>query len=473
MLPGVCVLIGLGMAMIFVRTKGHFKTKTQALAAIAARYGLFVAVLLSLFIGNALTLNVLNGAQPPDPARIESKVLPETKVDIYERVGRWLNANTPPTATIGVTELGVMSYYAGRKTVDFLGLSSPQHIADIRHGDFLAALLREQPDYVALSAVNAIYNVDPQKEDWFKTLYKPVMQFEDGRFWGSPMTVWQRTRNRLATPITLNKQTHELSDGWHVLAIESSAREAKGGEPLRLRVQLRAGKPIGNRTLRVQAEWVGVGDGLPVVSRLIATDRWREGEVGWVDVVTVPRAKPTEGTYVISVRWLEGGNDVRAGYIKVQPTQHIVIPPNTQFVPLSDGVEVLRFGSFGASAICNNAMFDVPVLWRGGQTSTDYVAFVHLRDASNTTVVQSDAAPKNNGLQYPTSVWSAGELVADAHTLQLAALSQPLAAGKYSLVVGLFNSQDNTRLAVVPSAFRSADGGVVVGEVEIKDGCNS
>ncbi len=468
MLPGVCVLIGLGLAMIFARTKGMFRTKAQAWAALAARYSLFVAVLLSLFIGNVLVMNVVNGEQPPDPANIASKVLPETKVDVYERVGRWLNANTPLTATVGITELGVMSYYAKRKTMDFLGLTQPQHLSDIRHGDFLAALLRDQPDYVALNNVNAIYDINPQKEAWFAKLYRPVQQFEDARFWGSPLTVWQRIAKPLTTPITLDNQKHTLSDGWQVLAIESSARTVKANEPLRLRVRLQAGKPINpnpTRTLRLQAEWLEGGDGLPVASRLIFTDRWREGEQAWVDFMVLPQANAKEGAYVISLRWLEGGDEVRAGYLKVQPATPIVIPPQTEFVDLSGGFKVLRFGSFGASAICNNATIDVPVLWQSGQTNVDYTVFAHLRDVSNKTVAQADGPPKNAGLKYPTSVWSADELVADTHTLQL---DGTLAAGKYALVVGLYNPLDNARLAVADSAFRSADGGVVVGEIEVK-----
>jgi hypothetical protein len=386
-------------------------------------------------------------------------------VDVYERVGRWISANTPTTATVGVTELGVMSYYAQRNTHDFLGLTQPQHLSNIRHGDFLAALLREQPDYVALSNSNAIYDINPQNEDWFRWLYRPVMQFEDERFWGSPMTVWQRMREPLATPISLNKQQHALGDGWHVLAIESSVRAAQAGEPLRVRVRLQAGKPIGNKTLRLQAEWLEGGDGLPVTSRLIFTDRWREGEQAWVDFVTVPQANLREGAYIISVRWLEGGNEVRAGYLKVQPTAPIVIPPNTAWVELSAGFKVLRFGSFGTSAICNTASIDVPLVWEGGQTEVDYTAFVHLRDAANNTALQADESPKNNGLLYPTSVWGAGERVADAHTLHL---DGTLAAGKYAIVVGLYNTADGARLAVAESPFRSADGGVVVGEIEVK-----
>ena len=197
MVPGVCVLLGLGLAHLIERMQlpslNSVQPAKQRMAQVS-KLILPAAVVVSLLIGDGLAVRIVHGAQPPNPSNVASKVLPETKVELYQQVGQWLNRNTPPNATIGVTELGVMSYYADRHMVDFLGLVQPEHVADIRHGDFLAGLLRQQPDYLALTHINALYDADPQKEPWFTQLYTPVATFEDARFWGSPMTVWQRTR---------------------------------------------------------------------------------------------------------------------------------------------------------------------------------------------------------------------------------------------------------------------------------------
>ena len=468
MVPGVCVLMGLGLVLLFERLKLTSPNPAQQRAAQVFKLILPVAVIAALLIGDVLAVRIVRGAQPPDPSQVASKVLPETKVEIYQQVGQWLNANTPPEATIGVTELGVMSYYADRPMVDFLGLVQPEHMADIRHGDFVAGLMRQQPDYLALTHINPLYDADPQKEAWFTQIYTPVARFEDARFWGSPMMVWKRTRAPLTATITLNptSPSQVLSDGWAVTGIRVNTRIVVPNAPMLIQVQLQAGASIGNRTLRVQAEWTDGGDGLPVVSRLIFTDRWRAGEQAWMSLPLVAPANPASGAYIIAAQWLEGGDSARAGFIKVPLTRTIEAPPNAQIVPLSEGVAVAHVGSFSAAPVCNNTAVEVPVLWRGGNPLTvDYTAFVQLRAAGSlSSTVSGDAPPRNTGLSYPTSIWSTSEWIADTHTLELASKPTP---GSYDVVVGLYDPVSGARLPVEESPFRTSDGGVKIGEVVI------
>lgn len=79
----------------------------------------------------------------------------------------------------------------------------------------------------------------------------------------------------------------------------------------------------------------------------------------------------------------------------------------------------------------------------------DYVRFVHLVnpetgqivERDDGTTVQVDAMPRNGS--YPTSQWTAGEIVEDPVTLAL----EGVAAGTYRLAVGFYPEQDpNTRL---------------------------
>ena len=165
---------------------------------------------------------------------ISECMLAETKVEIYRKVGGWLADNTPPNATVGFTELGVMSYYAQRHAVDFLGLTHPQYRDSIRHGDFLRGLLSEQPDYVALTNINSIYTHNPQQEAWFQRLYRPIATFEDARFWGSPMTVWQRHAVPLLATHLADNVPHDLGGGWQVTAVRSSSQSIAAGQPQRI-----------------------------------------------------------------------------------------------------------------------------------------------------------------------------------------------------------------------------------------------
>lgn len=64
----------------------------------------------------------------------------------------------------------------------------------------------------------------------------------------------------------------------------------------------------------------------------------------------------------------------------------------------------------------------------------NFFIFVHVVDATGTTVVQRDAPPGQG--RFPTSAWSPGTLVVDVDDLPLPPTLPP---GKYALVVGMFD----------------------------------
>ena len=158
-----------------------------------------VALVFTLLRSDWAMVRALNGPVPlpDDPV---SKVLPEAKVGVYEQAGRWLRDHTPPDALVGVTEVGVMGYYADRPMVDFLGLLEPEVAQALARGDLYWALLKYQPDYLALTAVSPLYAYDLRADPWFQAAYAPVQTFDDARFWGSPLTVYQRRVAR--TPLS-------------------------------------------------------------------------------------------------------------------------------------------------------------------------------------------------------------------------------------------------------------------------------
>lgn len=449
-IPGLAGLIAIGVDWV-ASTTTHPRWTMQLLATLA---------IIPLLIGDVNIIRVLQGATPPDPAEVVSKALPETKVDIYKRVGRWLNANTPPDATIGVTELGVMSYYADRPANDFLGLVQPSRSSAIRRGDFVGGLIRIQPDYLALTHFNALYDANPQEDDWFRAIYTPVVTFSDTRFWGSPMTVWQRITPPITPALVIAEGAHDLGQGWQVTGIAVSAREVMTTTPLIVSVRLRAGEPLGNRELRVQPIVVQRGDGLPVRSRVIHTDLFHPGEEAWYDFPIMPYPDARKGAYDISVRWLDSDREVIAGRIKVPLGE--TPAADARVAPLSGGlgVELLR----QPLKACIGATVTITVHWRGGDpVTTDYSAFVHLRDAAGNVVAQHDGQPRNGS--YPASVWSAGEVIPDGHAITIPAEAAP---GAYAIVVGLYDPHTGARLPVNESPARTSDGGVRVGEIVLR-----
>lgn len=445
LVPALALLLGLGVAQL---------GRVRALQGLAA-----LVVLVPMGVADAHIVRVVRGETPPAPKSLIAKVLPETKVDVYERVGRWIAANTPPTATLGVTELGVMSYYAQRTTFDFLGLTTPSKLSAVRRGDFLALLIHAQPDFVALSSVNAIYDQDPQKEAWFRALYRPVAQIADARFWGSPMTIWQRARMPAIPSVMLAEGVFDLGEGWAVTAVAANTRVIQPGEPLIVSVRVRAGAPLGNRTLRVQPIYILRGEGLPVRSRLIHTARFRMGEQAWYDFpILVPQTALPKGAYEISVRWLEDETEVIAGRLKVP--LDAAAPANAHWLPLSAGVHVAAMPR--ALQACAGKSLLLTLTWRGAPLPLDYTVFVHVRDAAGQIVAQHDGMPRAGA--YPTSVWSAGEIVPDVHPL---VVSPNVAPGEYAVVVGLYDGASGARLPVQPSPARTPDGGVQVGVLRV------
>jgi hypothetical protein len=159
------------------------------------------AILAALIQSDWAIVQGLRGPLPP-PSDPVSKVLPEAKVDVYRQAGIWLAEHTPADALVGVTEVGVMGYYARRPMVDFLGLLEPDVAQAVGRGDLYWALLQYQPDYLVLTAVSPLFATDLRADPWFQAAYEPLQTLNDPRFWGSPLTIYERQvpREAMAGP---------------------------------------------------------------------------------------------------------------------------------------------------------------------------------------------------------------------------------------------------------------------------------
>jgi len=98
-----------------------------------------------------------------------------------------------------------------------------------------------------------------------------------------------------------------------------------------------------------------------------------------------------------------------------------------------------------------------------GSFGSDYTVFVQLLDRDGNIVAQGDGPPLSN--TYPTSMWAAGERLADAHVLRSEA---PLPPGTYQLIAGFYLPDTGERLLVQDSSTRSLqDHAVVSAEVRV------
>lgn len=104
------------------------------------------------------------------------------------------------------------------------------------------------------------------------------------------------------------------------------------------------------------------------------------------------------------------------------------------------------------------------LFWRVEVTlGGDYTVFVHMLDGSGRAIAFADGVPSGGG--YPTSLWDAGESVADRHILRIPQDAPP---GTYSVGVGLYRPNDGVRLSALDEAGVALPDGMAVLTAAIK-----
>lgn len=112
--------------------------------------------------------------------------------DRYIEMGLWLAANTEPTARIAATEIGVLGWYSERPIVDYLGLLDTTSADEVRAGDLVSWLEREEPDYWLVHDPLWPHEAPAAAQSWFLTAYRPVFTGEPN-LGGYSLVVYERT----------------------------------------------------------------------------------------------------------------------------------------------------------------------------------------------------------------------------------------------------------------------------------------
>jgi hypothetical protein len=99
---------------------------------------------------------------------------------IYTELGRWIERNTPQSATVAYFEIGYLGYFSRRTIIDPVGLVTPGGFDSIKRGNLLWIFDLYEPDYY-------VHNVQMGRQilidtPWFRTHYKPVQKFEQRGF---------------------------------------------------------------------------------------------------------------------------------------------------------------------------------------------------------------------------------------------------------------------------------------------------
>ena len=129
--------------------------------------------------------------------------LPDPRTALYVHAGDWLASHSAPGATIGVMEVGIMGYFSQRTMIDFAGLTRPQTAQALARGDIFWSIAHYQPDYLVLSNTDPLYSYDIQDDPWFQATYHTVTAFRDSRWYGSPLTIFERRAVPPAGPVAV------------------------------------------------------------------------------------------------------------------------------------------------------------------------------------------------------------------------------------------------------------------------------
>jgi hypothetical protein len=443
--PSLALLIGLG-----VESVGLGVTRRRGAMTVLA----VVALTLPLLGAHLVSLNHVacaQGGPVPPPGEIAAKVLPEAKTALYRRAGEWLAANTPPEATVGVLEVGVMGYYADRRMVDFLGLLQPAVARALARGDIFWAVPAYAPDYLALTAVNPLYAYPILDDRWFQRVYRPVTSLDDARFWGSPITIYRRVEE--VSPLEQRFVDRPVMDGVTLVAWAVDRLHLRPEMPLRVRLTWRTSAPAAMDGAQVSVYLVDAG-WREVGQRVLRYDAsaWPDDEEVEVYHPLVVADDVPVGRYGLCVRVEDADRVERfegeVGWLKRPPVGGI--PPGA--VPLDVRAEFARLAGYtlAPAAVHAGQPLTLTLYWAAeAAADQDWTVFVHLLDGAGQFIAQADDQPLDG--RYPTTVWGAGEVIADHHLLLL---PDPLAGDPRRLLVGCYDLASGERLPLFDASGR-------------------
>lgn len=152
--------------------------------------------------------------------------------------------------------------------------------------------------------------------------------------------------------------------------------------------------------------------------------------------------------------------------------QFITIPLNTDFGEASQsgvsGIAQLVGYDLDLAAACPSGQIVLTLYWQraGPPILRNYKVFVHME--KDGLWAQADDFP--GCAAWPTTIWRAGEVVADRHVIEL---DESVPPGWYSLLVGLYEPEMGTRLSLLdPNGLAYSDS-LLLNQVEVRGQCTT
>jgi hypothetical protein len=218
------------------------------------------------------------------------------------------------------------------------------------------------------------------------------------------------------------------------LGVNLDTTSARTREPIFLTLFWQANAPLDDMTVHLLLGGQPLYQG-PPVHGTFPTSAWRVGD-GVADRYNprVPLDTPAgDWPLTVEVTTPDGrSRSAELGSVAVSaPERSFAVPEMQHTLDVMLGEELELLG-YDVTAL-DSPIVELTLYWRAlREMETDYTVFTHLLAADGALVGQVDSMPQEG--TYPTSVWAAGEVVADRYQIPVA----PGAALPVSLRVGMY-----------------------------------
>ena len=195
----------------------------------------------------------------------------------------------------------------------------------------------------------------------------------------------------------------------------------------------------------------------------------------WLQVAVYDRGAPEISNLpVFDTNGNQAGNHLRLGPIKVRgltpvrssegPVSSPSNPDNQLPARFDDQIDLQGY-NLSVDRLLPGESLDLTLFWAPrGRPMRDYTVFVHILDGQGQLRSQADSPPMAG--KYPTSVWDAGEVIEDIHTLSL---PTDLPAGEYRIAIGLYDPETGERAQVVDDNGKKMGGFVSLSDLVVRD----
>ena len=186
------------------------------------------------------------------------------------------------------------------------------------------------------------------------------------------------------------------------------------------------------------------------------------------------RSQGISNLHVFDEQGNQAGNRLLLGPIKVHgrptaqasegPVSSLSVPDNFLPASFTDQIDLLGY-NLSDRQLASGESLNLTLYWSPrGRPTHDYTVFVHLLDSSGQLRGQADSPPMAG--KYPTSVWDAGEVIADLRTLSLA---PDLPAGEYKIAIGLYDPETGQRVPIVDEDGQVSGDHVIISRLALEE----